>query len=252
MWIAGMHRRCAPACMAALLAVNACAGDSPGSGRESGDDGMKDTPAGQGMPAPDGSGAPAQSAAGSMAPPTMVPPATAPAANPGGAPAGTFKPRATLDPMAQFEWPESSPGDGSQCQAGTYTGTFMCTFMDPSGWIPPIELTGPVSLTFSKSMDGEFLEISNGLFEAVANLFIGARANIQGKLDCNTLSLQAKAVDGTWAVGDPNAPVAPGGAISGDITGTLDPATGTLSGDWTFGDPAIGNCPGKWSVTYAP
>jgi hypothetical protein len=125
-------------------------------------------------------------------------------------------------------------------------------FMDPSGSVPPIELTGPVSLTFTKSMDGEFLEISNGLFEAVANLFIGARAKIEGKLDCNTLMLQAMAVDGMWAVGDPNDPVVPGGGLTGDITGTLDPATGTLSGAWTFGDPAIGNCPGTWSVTYAP
>jgi hypothetical protein len=230
-----------------LLALSACAGDSPGSGRSRGEHAM-----GEEHPPAAMAGAPAQGPAAPNDPAAMSPAPTAPATTPGGAPAGTFKPRATLDPNAKFDWPESSPGGGSECQAGTYTGTFMCTFMDPSGWIPPIELTGPVSLTFSKSMDGEFLEISNGLFEAVANLFIGARANIQGKLDCNTLTLQASAVDGTWALGDPNAPIAPGGALSGDITGTLDPATGTLAGDWTFGDPAIGNCPGKWSVTYAP
>jgi hypothetical protein len=201
-------------------------------------------------------GAAGSAAPGAAQPPpganNVPPPPTAPAATPGGAPAGTFKPRATLDPSAMFEWPESSPGGGGKCQEGTYTGTFDCMFADPSGTIPPIELTGPVSLTFTKSMDGEFLEISNGLFEAVANLFIGARAKIEGKLDCNTLTLQAMAVDGMWAVGDPSDPLVPGGGLTGDITGMLDPATGTLTGNWTFGDPDFGTCPGTWSVTYAP
>jgi hypothetical protein len=52
--------------------------------------------------------------------------------------------------------------------------------------------------------------------------------------------------------GDPNTPLAPGGMLTGEITGKLDPATGRLTGNWTLGDPAAGTCPGTWSVTYAP
>lgn len=138
------------------------------------------------------------------------------------------------------------------CKAGTYVGTFTCVFTDAPTGLIMIELMGPVSLTFVKSMDGEFLEISNGEFNAVANLVIGARAKIQGKLDCNTLTLDATAVDGAWAIGDPTLPLIPGGVLEGQITGTLDPSTGQLMGQWTFGDPTTGVCPGTWSVSYAP
>jgi len=166
--------------------------------------------------------------------------------------AGSGKPKAALDPNLEFTWPESSPGGGNSCQAGTYTGTFDCLFTDPSGLIPDVELDGPVTLTFTKSMDGEFLEITNGEFEALGNLFIGGRAKIEGKLDCNSLMLDAMAVDGAWAIGDPAAPLVPGGGLTGEITGTLDPASGTLSGQWSFEDPELGACPGTWSVMYAP
>jgi hypothetical protein len=172
----------------------------------------------------------------------------APVAGDGGTVA---KPNPALDPNATFDWPETPPGGGS-CEDGTYTGTFDCTFSDPSGFVPDVELTGPVSLTFMKSKDGEFLEITEGDFEAIANDVIGARAKISGKLDCGTWMLAAMAVDGAWSIGDPNDPLIPGGALTGDITGTLDPMTGTLSGQWNFGDPAIGACPGTWSVMHTP
>jgi hypothetical protein len=162
-------------------------------------------------------------------------------------------PSPTLDPNASFDWPESSPSSSAnRCQGGTYTGMFDCTFTDPSGVIASVELSGPVSLTFSKSMDGEFLEITQGDFEAVGNLFIGGKAKIQGKLDCNTLMLDAMAVDGAWAIGDPNAPLVPGGGLEGQITGKLDPTTNTLSGMWSFADPSLGACPGTWSVKLMP
>ncbi|MFI5308472.1 MAG: hypothetical protein ACHQ53_14030 [Polyangiales bacterium] len=157
-----------------------------------------------------------------------------------------------LDPKANFDWPETASGGGAICQEGTYTGTFDCLFTDPSGVIPDVELMGPVSLTFTKSMDGEFLVITDGAFEAVGNDLIGGKAKITGKLDCSSLTLTAMAVDGEWTIGDPNAPLLPGGGLEGDITGTLDPTTGTLSGRWSFADPQLGACPGTWSVMHAP
>lgn len=157
-----------------------------------------------------------------------------------------------LDPTVEFSWPESSskPPTSDSCRAGTYVGTFSCVFTDSASGLFVVELMGDVSLTFVKSMSGEFLEISDGDFAALANLLIGARAKIRGKLDCKTLTLEAMAQEGAWAIGDPTLPLFPGGELQGRITGMLDPSTGRLSGQWTFGDPAIGSCPGTWSVTY--
>src|SRR5690242_19280241 len=97
MSMAGMRRR-GSACMAALFALYGCSGDRPGGGRESGDEGAMAGKAGDGNAAPAGASAPMQPQAGSMAAPTMMPAPTAPASDPGGKPAGTFKPRVTLDP----------------------------------------------------------------------------------------------------------------------------------------------------------
>jgi hypothetical protein len=177
-----------------------------------------------------------------------APDASAPAAAQG----AVAKAKPVLDPNVSFDWPETPPGGGMGCQAGTYTGTFDCVFSDPSGLIPDVELTGPVSLTFTKSMDGEFLEITQGDFEAIGNDVIGGKAMIQGKLDCSSWMLDAMAVDGEWTIGDPQAPLVPGGALEGQITGTLDAATGTLSGQWNFADPDVGACPGTWSVMHTP
>ena len=185
-------------------------------------------------------------------PPKTLPPERPPAAVDDDD-AGTTH-RELLDPNARFDWPESSEtaAQPDNCKAGTYLGTFTCVFTDSVTGTIMIELTGPVSLTFVKSMDGEFLEISNGEFNAVANDVVGATAMIQGKLDCNTSKLDATAVNGQWAIGDPNFPLIPGGTLEGQITGTLDARTGQLMGQWTFGDPSFGSCPGTWSVTYAP
>ncbi|MDD9944898.1 MAG: hypothetical protein OXU20_27900 [Myxococcales bacterium] len=166
-------------------------------------------------------------------------------------PSQTVAPNTQLDPTVEFEWPEWQSDEEDSCRGGTYTGTFRCTFTDATGLLV-VQLEGPVSLTFVKSMDGEFLEITDGHFDAIANLIIGASATIQGRLDCGTLMLRATAVDGAWAFGDPDLPLLPGGALAGDITGTLDPGTGELAGEWTFGDPDFGLCPGSWSVRYQP
>lgn len=181
------------------------------------------------------------------------PPAGTGGQEPGVPPPASTVPAPGYDPSVIFDWPETPPGDGSECPAGTYTGTYTCTFTQANSLFPlVIELTGPVSITLVESADGEFLEITDGDFAAVANGLVGARAQIRGRLDCSTLMLNATAEDGMWAIGDPDLPVVPGGALEGDITGTLDPVSGTLSGDWTFGDPALGDCPGTWSARYVP
>jgi hypothetical protein len=244
-------------CLLALSWISSCSAKSSGGAHAA----AGASGAGTSARAADGSSGSAGSGSGSSAPAAAqsgagrgggsgAAPTTTSTAGAGAAVGAN--PKAQLDPNLSFDWPESSPGGGSRCPAGTYTGTFDCMFSDPSGLIPDVELSGPVTLRFSQSMDGEFLEISQGDFEAISDIFIGGKAKIVGKLDCNTLMLDAMAVDGQWSIGDPNAPLVPGGGLEGEITGMLDPATGTLSGQWNFADPQIGACPGTWSVMYAP
>lgn len=162
-------------------------------------------------------------------------------------------PKPPADPKITFEWTETQPLD-SMCQAGQYTGTFTCTFAltDEVAMMLgfAIELTGPVTFTLERSMNGEFLEISQGQFEAVANGFIGARAMLHGKLDCRTNHFEATLSDGMWAFGDPAAPLIPGGMLEGLITGSYQ--SSALSGMWSIGDPMLGNCDGTWNVSLMP
>lgn len=162
-------------------------------------------------------------------------------------------PKPPADPNITFDWTETQP-QSAQCQPGQYTGTFMCTFAltDEVAMMLgfAVELTGPVTFKLERSMNGEFLEITQGQFEAVANGFVGARAMLHGKLDCRTNHFEATLSDGLWAFGDPAAPLLPGGTLEGLISGSyLDSA---LSGMWSIGDPALGNCDGTWEVSQMP
>lgn len=176
----------------------------------------------------------------------------------GGTAAGTFKPRADLDPNAKFDWEETSPGSAANdCQAGVYGGTFDCTFVpDPMMFgdgVGTIDVSGPISLTLVQSMNGEFLEISDGNLDAVAQLFFGFHAKLDGQLDCKSDQLKATAADGMWALGDPSMPIVPGGTFGADISGMLDPQAKQLTGQWAFTTGTIpGTCTGTWSAMYMP
>jgi hypothetical protein len=172
---------------------------------------------------------------------------------------GTFKPAAQLDPNAKFDWQETMPAT-SQCRPGTYTGMFDCGFVPDgaSADTMPFDVSGPITVTLQRSMNGEFLEISDGDLYAEAQGAFGLRAKLKGTLDCKTLMFMAVATDGAWALGDPNMPLLPGGTFAGTLTGKLDPQTGTLSGDWGL-DSGAGNnatipgtCPGTWTATFMP
>jgi hypothetical protein len=149
-----------------------------------------------------------------------------------------------------FDWEETGSST-SACEAGRYVGTFMCTLGTEAG---PIEITGPVELTLTKSLDGEFLEISNGAINGFALLFFNFASALTGRLDCSSRQLAASAIDGSVGFGD--ADLLPVFEFEGELQGTLDASGSTLSGEWSFpvttpGGP-IGTCTGPWTATREP
>ena len=162
-------------------------------------------------------------------------------------------PTTPLDPSITFDWPETSQGDQSQssCQPGTYVGTFNCSSqLNPFDPNATIEVTGPVMFTLTKSQNGEFLEISNGHLDGYAQLIINFAAALSGRLDCSTNRFDAMAVDGVYGLGDVNA--LPAGTFDGSLSGTLDPSTQVLSGEWVLtGEQGI-SCVGPWMATFMP
>jgi hypothetical protein len=188
---------------------------------------------------------------------TEPPPPTAPAVDPGGAPAGTFTPRATLDPSVTFDWPETSPGPGGECEAGTYTGTFECEFIpDPnSGFLTPdgggFLVSGPITLHFEKSANGEFLELADAQLEGVAMDVFGFTAELTGKLDCATAQLMSEAKNGEYGLGLPIG--IPLGTVEGTLEGSLDGRSHELNGTWMLsaGD-GVGTCVGPWHASFTP
>jgi hypothetical protein len=159
-----------------------------------------------------------------------------------------------LDPNLSFDWQQTSPGRG-QCQPGTYTGTFTCTYVAAgTDAATGIEITGPVVITLTQSADGEFLEISNGELNGVASLVFGFTVKLEGRLDCSTNALDATAFDGKYGFGDPS--VLTLGTGGGTLSGTLDRTSSTLSGAWdlqiTDGLGAGSYCDGPWTAMLSP
>lgn len=156
------------------------------------------------------------------------------------------------DPNVSFAWPATLPGGNDDCRPGHYTGTFSCEYRPvPTDVDPLVIVEGPISLTLERSQDGEFLEIADGQLEGIAQLIIGFRSQLSGKLDCATGELTAAAVDGLYGFGDPA--VLPFGTFAGTLTGTLDTTTGTLDGQWDLGvDGGGGACVGPWQANWAP
>ena len=63
--------------------------------------------------------------------------------------------------------------------------------MFPFGAPDPADIpvvNGPITLTFEKSADGEFLELTDARLDGVAMDFIGFEHSSRGRLDCATMS----------------------------------------------------------------
>jgi hypothetical protein len=239
--------------LATYIALTACSGDPSGSGQRLGQSDAAGQAGANGSPVsiPDSLDT---NGAGPVAGPEAV--AAPPPVQLGGAKPGTFVPSAVLDPDVQFDWPEAQ--EGRKCEAGTYTGSFECTFgVDPTQAamfpfgpmeIPPV--TGPVAFTFERSEHGEFLELTNATLVGTAMDYIGFNAVLSGRLDCATMELTAELISGEAGFGQPI--VLQFVELSGGLSGTLDGQTGVLTGTWSIGDASFGECEGPWTATFTP
>jgi hypothetical protein len=237
----------------AALACVACAdGEAPSTGQRDGDAsaGVEANGGSAGMGAGDTAAAGFGSAAGSGSAVggTAGTDATAGLGGLGTQP-GTFEPNDDLDPSVTFEWKESLPGQGT-CKPGKYTGMFTCDYIQMGQTMPLVVVSGPITITLTKSMSGEFLEVSDGQLDGIAQGIIGFTSMLTGKLDCNTLEFTASAVMGTYGFGDPK--LFPFGTFEGALTGTLDTATLVLSGDWALTENMGGVCAGPWTASFTP
>ena len=168
---------------------------------------------------------------------------------------------AELDPNVKFDWAQTAPGMGAakSCRAGTYIGssTYMCSPVDDglglgdlSGF--GVEITATLSIMLVESADGEFLQIANGQFSSLTLDTFGMLANLKGNLDCKTQQFTATTQDGSWGLGDPNLGVLPLGTWEAELSGTLDPATGTLTGMWMVSGSVPFVCKGAWTARLSP
>ena len=164
-----------------------------------------------------------------------------------GASAGTGTPDAgrSYDPDAGFDWPEAV--DGGKCQAGTYSGTYECQ-VNSGGLMFPI--TGQVSFKLEPSASGEFLEIKDGKLNAsVVEFGVTMTGDLVGKLECLTNQFTATIQNGNYTFNLFPLP----NPFSGDLTGTLDRLTSTMSGQWKLmGQSPPSSCTGPWRVTLQP
>lgn len=169
---------------------------------------------------------------------------------------GGFKQHANLDPNAKFDWPETAPGQ-AKCLPGTYVGMFGCSlFVDPSMPPPdgtPPDFSGPITLEFKKSADGEFLELANAKLDGSANDTLGFMGDLHGKLDCSTLELTATVSNGVYGLGSPI--LVPAGDVNGTVVGKLDVQAGQLTGTWSLFSSDGGkdlSCDGPWQAVLTP
>jgi hypothetical protein len=150
----------------------------------------------------------------------------------------------TDDASMMFSLNEASAG----CQAGTYTGQYNGTYQSL------IPTTGPVTITLTAytKPSGEFeLVTNNGTWDTGwgptagdASLILEqGHAMLQGQLDCTNDVFTATGVNAYFTILGVEA-----GAFTLSLDGKYDPATETISGNFTYMSSA-GNGGGTWQVT---
>lgn len=111
---------------------------------------------------------------------------------------------------ARFDWQRTTPSLGS-CEAGHYEGVFTGIY-GPSiivvadlKVIPvfPVDLPGSPGLAFdlARQGQGEVFTVSNGRMNGNALGAFPFTADIVGSLDCETLTFDAKLVNGSYFIG---------------------------------------------------
>jgi len=193
-----------------------------------------------------------------------------------GMPMGDLKtaamtPPANLDTSIAFEdyvMPSTLDGD---CNPGTYIGTFECSYtgeLTPE----PFVATGLVSFVLTRAANSEVLSVEDGLLDGWGIMWFFAY--LSGELNCGTGEFAGTADEGfynpfltgcsgargdmpgtTCIISDKSdpdyEPWMPN--LEGSYTGSLDPSTDTISGDWSLVPLDIGgSCDGTFTVMLVP
>lgn len=156
----------------------------------------------------------------------------------GGTLGGTGRDPAANKLGASFDWLRTDPGTSAPiCLPGHYEGTFDGGYSSPAAWNAPVpvaaaDATGMPGLRFDLGSDGngEFLTITGGVMDGVADVVFPFRAMItEGQLDCATGLFRAKITMGSYDVFF----LAFTGYFEGDMVARFDPASRTfVDGVW--------------------
>lgn len=147
-------------------------------------------------------------------------------------------------PDVTFDWPEST----GPCRDGHYVGAFECMYIYQGG--APIPVNGSVDFFLQKTMNGEFLDIGNGLLQSVTNGVFLMTADIQGKVDCGL-----KHFDGALVNGKYSGFVIINGTFDGPISADYDAqAAAFVNGYWELHETSssFGTCTGTWFANWVP
>ena len=103
------------------------------------------------------------------------------------------------------------------------------------------------SLKMVQSLQGEFLEVREGLLDGTANVFFTFRADISGRLNCRTSKFDGQLEHGVYS-----GFLVVNGTFQGPLSSDYDRAASQFSnGVWTLAvDMGNGGCNGTWSATY--
>lgn len=156
----------------------------------------------------------------------------------GGGPNGSIDDPPANKLAATFEWLRTDPGTSAPiCLPGRYEGTFEGGYNSPAAWNAPVpviaaDATGMPGLRFDLGAggNGEFLTITGGMMDGVADVVFPFRALItDGQLDCATGLFRAKLTMGSYDVFF----LAFTGYFEGDMVARFDPATRSfVDGVW--------------------
>jgi len=236
----------------ALACSAGCSASGAAPARQRANQGVSDGIAGTTGGGFGAAGAAGAAEAGAQQPPSSSGGSTQPAAagmGPGAAPPGDFAAQLPEpNPSIMFEWTQTRPGQG-ECQPGRYVGVFSCEYGAMPD-VPGVLVTGPVEFVLERSQNGEFLEIADGQLDGVAQLLFGFRSRLEGRLDCATNLLEARAVDGVWGFGDPS--LLPAGTFEGTLMGLYDRTRVALDGTWSLSAMDMVACEGPWNASFTP
>ena len=97
-----------------------------------------------------------------------------------------------------------------------------------------------------ESRNGEFLEITDGVFDGDFAGIISVTGKLNGTLDCASGEFHAVSLDGVWFAAG-----LPGGTFEAWWDGMHDPVASSIAGTYGSLSPA-GNANGTFHVTRSP